>query len=220
MNDIHSQYQISNGDYLYTLMLFIAEPIKWINKYEWRVLDEREINVGELGNLSKVQIIKSRERRLYIVSGTTLELKWKSKISLIPWKVYSSSRRSEGVADDIQFASSSLTWISRVGIWQSTCIVPSQQLESWRTHPAACPDSCPVNPSSPIQASCLRVAALCTWGYRHWWFRAAASFSLAEEDGAVGACSPCICCAEHIASKIHLQGPHSSREERKGTIYA
>lgn len=75
MNDIHSQYQISNGDYLYTLMLFIAEPIKWINKYEWRVLDEREINVGELGNLSKVQIIKSRERRLYIVSGTTLELK-------------------------------------------------------------------------------------------------------------------------------------------------
>ncbi|RCH97259.1 hypothetical protein CU097_011421 [Rhizopus azygosporus] len=44
INEIHGRYNISNGDYLYTLALFIVEPVEWINKYEWRKLDEREIN--------------------------------------------------------------------------------------------------------------------------------------------------------------------------------
>ena len=42
MNFIHSVYQqagkISNDDLLYTLSLFALEPVKWINKYEWRQL--------------------------------------------------------------------------------------------------------------------------------------------------------------------------------------
>lgn len=42
MNELHGKYAIRNGDYLYTLSLFIAEPIKWINKYEWRKLDPIE----------------------------------------------------------------------------------------------------------------------------------------------------------------------------------
>ena len=46
MNFIHSQYQkagkISNDDMLYTLSLFALEPARWINKYEWRKLEEFE----------------------------------------------------------------------------------------------------------------------------------------------------------------------------------
>ncbi|RDW63500.1 hypothetical protein BP6252_11045 [Coleophoma cylindrospora] len=47
MNYIHSRYQkagkISNDDLLYTLSVFVTEPISWINKYEWRDLTEMEI---------------------------------------------------------------------------------------------------------------------------------------------------------------------------------
>lgn len=46
LNTIHGKYPISNDDYLYTLVLFVAEPIRWINKWEWRKLDIREINVS------------------------------------------------------------------------------------------------------------------------------------------------------------------------------
>jgi hypothetical protein len=46
MNYIHSRYQrsgkISNEDLLYTLSVFITEPITWVNKYEWRTLTEME----------------------------------------------------------------------------------------------------------------------------------------------------------------------------------
>lgn len=46
MNQIHSGYQragkISNNDMLYTLSLFAVEPIRWIDKYEWRKLTEVE----------------------------------------------------------------------------------------------------------------------------------------------------------------------------------
>ncbi|KAI7868278.1 hypothetical protein BDF14DRAFT_1794893 [Spinellus fusiger] len=44
LNEIHGKYNIYNDDYLFTLFLFILEPISWINMYEWRKLDEREIN--------------------------------------------------------------------------------------------------------------------------------------------------------------------------------
>ncbi|VDB95857.1 unnamed protein product [Peniophora sp. CBMAI 1063] len=43
MNWIHSHYKISNDDYLYTLALFIFEPIKWIRLYGWRPLSDLEI---------------------------------------------------------------------------------------------------------------------------------------------------------------------------------
>ncbi|CAE6466359.1 unnamed protein product [Rhizoctonia solani] len=35
-NWLHSKYTISNDEYLYTLSLFILEPAKWVEKYEWR----------------------------------------------------------------------------------------------------------------------------------------------------------------------------------------
>ncbi|KAF7721049.1 hypothetical protein EC973_005514 [Apophysomyces ossiformis] len=44
LNELHGKYNILNDDYLYTLALFIMEPIRWINQYEYRQLDQREIN--------------------------------------------------------------------------------------------------------------------------------------------------------------------------------
>ena len=47
MNYIHSGYQksgkILDDDMLYTLALFACEPVCWINKYEWRRLEDFEV---------------------------------------------------------------------------------------------------------------------------------------------------------------------------------
>ena len=47
MNYIHSAYRksgkILDDDMLYTLSLFVTEPVRWINKYEWRKLEDMEI---------------------------------------------------------------------------------------------------------------------------------------------------------------------------------
>jgi hypothetical protein len=46
MNYIHSGYQragkISQEDLLYTLSVFITEPITWVEKYEWRTMTDME----------------------------------------------------------------------------------------------------------------------------------------------------------------------------------
>ncbi|CAD0083273.1 unnamed protein product, partial [Aureobasidium vineae] len=44
-NFLHSLYggKISNEDMLYTLSLFLLEPIRWIERFEWRQLTEMEI---------------------------------------------------------------------------------------------------------------------------------------------------------------------------------
>ncbi|KAI9493651.1 hypothetical protein BDB00DRAFT_821989 [Zychaea mexicana] len=44
MNEIHSRYRILHGDFLYQLVLFVSEPIYWINKFGYRKLDELEMN--------------------------------------------------------------------------------------------------------------------------------------------------------------------------------
>ncbi|KAG4428732.1 hypothetical protein IFR05_015782 [Cadophora sp. M221] len=47
MNYIHSRYQkagkISNEDLLYTLSVFVTEPISWVEKYEWRSMNDMEV---------------------------------------------------------------------------------------------------------------------------------------------------------------------------------
>lgn len=47
MNYIHSPYQksgkISQNDLLFTLSVFVLEPIRWVNDREWRTLTEMEI---------------------------------------------------------------------------------------------------------------------------------------------------------------------------------
>ncbi|KAG5974219.1 hypothetical protein E4U55_008284 [Claviceps digitariae] len=47
INSIHGPYikagKISNQDLLYTLSLFVIEPIAWINRWEWRQLTDMEV---------------------------------------------------------------------------------------------------------------------------------------------------------------------------------
>ncbi|KAI9644459.1 hypothetical protein NHQ30_006480 [Ciborinia camelliae] len=47
MNYLHSSYQksgrISNADLLYTLSVFITEPVTWMEKFEWRSLNDMEV---------------------------------------------------------------------------------------------------------------------------------------------------------------------------------
>lgn len=47
MNFLHSPYQksgkILDADMLYTLSLFALEPVRWINRYEWRTLTDLEL---------------------------------------------------------------------------------------------------------------------------------------------------------------------------------
>ena len=48
MNTLHDKYKkagkISNADFLYTLSVCVTEPIKFINSYEWRTLNDMEVN--------------------------------------------------------------------------------------------------------------------------------------------------------------------------------
>lgn len=53
VNFLHSHYNIKQGDYLYTLALFILEPPSWIGRFEWRPLTELEKNVSHRTNNSK-----------------------------------------------------------------------------------------------------------------------------------------------------------------------
>jgi hypothetical protein len=42
MNRIHKQYNISNDDYLYVLSVFIYEPVRWLERFGWRKMSEKE----------------------------------------------------------------------------------------------------------------------------------------------------------------------------------
>ncbi|KAF9126316.1 hypothetical protein BGW39_006713 [Mortierella sp. 14UC] len=44
LNFIHGHYNIKQGDYLYTLALFIMEPAAFVDKFEWRPMTELEKN--------------------------------------------------------------------------------------------------------------------------------------------------------------------------------
>lgn len=48
MNILHDKYKkagkISNADFLYTLSVCVTEPIRFINLYEWRKVNELEVN--------------------------------------------------------------------------------------------------------------------------------------------------------------------------------
>ncbi|MET1082655.1 MAG: oxygenase MpaB family protein [Burkholderiales bacterium] len=42
MNQIHRRFAISNEDYLYVLSTFVYEPIRWNERYGWRLMCEQE----------------------------------------------------------------------------------------------------------------------------------------------------------------------------------
>ncbi|KAJ3339005.1 hypothetical protein HDU83_007841 [Entophlyctis luteolus] len=44
LNHLHGKYNIKNDDFLYTLAIFIVEPIRWIEKYGFRKLHQNEIH--------------------------------------------------------------------------------------------------------------------------------------------------------------------------------
>lgn len=48
MNYLHSSFkaagQISNADFLYTLSVCVTEPVRFMRLYEWRPLNEMEVN--------------------------------------------------------------------------------------------------------------------------------------------------------------------------------
>jgi hypothetical protein len=48
LNWIHSHYDISNDDYLYTLALFIVEPARWMETFGYRPLTYKEKYAGYL----------------------------------------------------------------------------------------------------------------------------------------------------------------------------
>ena len=71
INYIHSLYRkrILNDDLLYTLSLFIFEPIRWTNKYEWRRCTSIEIEARfvlwkEIGERMGIENIPSTAKEL------------------------------------------------------------------------------------------------------------------------------------------------------------
>ena len=44
MNKMHNSYNIANEDFLYVLGTFVFTPIRWIEKFAWRTLTEKEKN--------------------------------------------------------------------------------------------------------------------------------------------------------------------------------
>lgn len=94
LNELHGKYPISNEDYLYTLVLFVTEPIRWINSWEWRKLDIREVNVKlfKLDFFLKQTNKKKRKKkadflpcRLFLKYGMKLVLKCISRIFQTRW---------------------------------------------------------------------------------------------------------------------------------------
>jgi len=62
LNYIHGHYNISNDDYLYTLALFMLEPVRWCENYGYRQLtnDEKEalyLEFYDLGEAMHIQDI-------------------------------------------------------------------------------------------------------------------------------------------------------------------
>lgn len=60
LNFIHGHYNISNDDYLYTLALFMVEPVRWSEKFAYRRLteDEKQALYREFCDLGKAMNIR------------------------------------------------------------------------------------------------------------------------------------------------------------------
>lgn len=62
MNVLHRRYDISNEDFVYVLSTFVCDPIRWIDRYGWRKLTEKEkqaiyfywLNMGRHMNIRNI----------------------------------------------------------------------------------------------------------------------------------------------------------------------
>ena len=71
MNFIHSNYNISNDDYLYVLSTFVFEPERWMAKYAYRALTPNEKQAGykvwqEVGGLMGIKNIPPTRQELEV----------------------------------------------------------------------------------------------------------------------------------------------------------
>ena len=74
INWIHSNYKISNDDYLYVLGTFIFEASNWINNYAYRALTQNEElagfyvwkQIGEQMNIKDIPVSINEFRKFYI----------------------------------------------------------------------------------------------------------------------------------------------------------
>ena len=104
MNYIHSGYRKSgkllDDDMLYTLSLFVSEPIRWIDRYEWRKLED--IELCALGTFWKSV-------------GDAMEISWE--------KLKSGTGGKKGTWKD------GLQWVEEVMEWseqyERECMVPN-----------------------------------------------------------------------------------------------
>ncbi|TFY53181.1 hypothetical protein EVG20_g10233 [Dentipellis fragilis] len=107
VNWLHQKYKISNDDYLYTLALFVLEPIYWAEKWSWRKLSKLECHARlvlwkETGDLMNIKDIpdtveeliawsKAYEERNMVPAKTNYELATHTldevtyQISTVPW---------------------------------------------------------------------------------------------------------------------------------------
>src|SRR5690606_6234468 len=70
LNFIHSHFNISNEDYLFVLSTFVFEPKRWIDKYGWRKLSEKELIAGykiwqEIGKAMHIENIPEKSETLF-----------------------------------------------------------------------------------------------------------------------------------------------------------
>jgi hypothetical protein len=71
MNRIHKQYDISNDDYLYVLSVFIYEPVRWLERFGWRKMSEKEKLVSyrawHLASQRCVMLVGGNDRKVSIL---------------------------------------------------------------------------------------------------------------------------------------------------------
>ncbi len=70
LNFIHSHFNISNEDYLFVLSTFVFEPKRWIDKYGWRKLHEKELIAGykiwqDIGKAMHIENIPEKSETLF-----------------------------------------------------------------------------------------------------------------------------------------------------------
>jgi len=69
MNAMHGAYRITNESMLYVLSTFVFEPIRWIDRFGWRTMTEREkhasfVYYADLGRRMGIENIPTRAEEL------------------------------------------------------------------------------------------------------------------------------------------------------------
>lgn len=101
MNRIHTQFPISNSDYLYVLSTIIYEPIRWIQRFGWRSLTKAEcwalyhfwVAIGRRMGLQEIppsleafeQFNRDYERQFFCYTDANLGIARATQDMLLSW---------------------------------------------------------------------------------------------------------------------------------------